>query len=123
MDPETPAARVGRQWEGCLLTSIPGLQHCILPDVLLAATTGSRSGTLKAARFPLPPWPRPSVKACLDPAHLLLPPCSPPPPAVKCLFEAFDKLRTHEEMLARTDKVVLSMPPGRYGRLRPPNLS
>ena len=38
--------------------------------------------------------------------------------AVKCLFEAFDKMRTHEEVVDQQDKVVLAMPPGRYGKLR-----
>ncbi|GAB4820312.1 hypothetical protein N2152v2_007358 [Parachlorella kessleri] len=37
---------------------------------------------------------------------------------VKCLFEAFDKMRTHEEVVGQEDKVVLPMPPGRYGKLR-----
>ena len=44
--------------------------------------------------------------------------CISSPGAVKCLFEAFDKMRTHEEVLEQQDKVVLAMPPGRYGKLR-----
>ena len=40
--------------------------------------------------------------------------CSPPP--VKAVFEGFDKLRTHEEILEQPGKVVLSQPPGRYAQ-------
>lgn len=39
---------------------------------------------------------------------------------VKCLFEAIDKLRTHEEILegpGSDGRLVLAVPPGRYGRL------
>lgn len=38
--------------------------------------------------------------------------------AVKCLFEAFDKMRTHEEILSQPDKIVLARPPGRFAAPR-----
>ena len=40
--------------------------------------------------------------------------------AVKCLFEAFSRLRTHEEILqARSKgKIIISAPPGRFGKIR-----
>ena len=41
-------------------------------------------------------------------------------PAVKAVFEAFDKLRTHDEVLEeQTDgKLVIAAPPGRYAAPR-----
>ena len=36
--------------------------------------------------------------------------------AVKCLFDAFAKLRTPEEMLAQPGKLVAQVPVGRFGR-------
>lgn len=49
------------------------------------------------------------------------PPCPLPPgrPAVKCVFQAFDKMRTEEERLAAAaGGVLVKMPPGRYSTLR-----
>jgi hypothetical protein len=54
------------------------------------------------------------------PACLPTRPCPRCLHAVKCLFEAIDKLRTHEEILEGSgsgDRLVLAVPPGRYGRL------
>ena len=50
-----------------------------------------------------PPPPRP------------LPPSLPLFPAVKCLFAAFDKLRTPEEILDTPGKLMVAVAPGRYG--------
>jgi hypothetical protein len=36
--------------------------------------------------------------------------------AVKCLFEAIDKLRTHEEIVAEPGKFIVAAPPGRLVR-------
>lgn len=38
---------------------------------------------------------------------------------VKCLFKAFDEMRTHEEIMTAGDgsSITLALPPGRYGRL------
>lgn len=40
---------------------------------------------------------------------------------VKCLFDAFDKMRTHEEIMGLSptgDKMTVALPPGRFGRLQ-----
>jgi hypothetical protein len=43
--------------------------------------------------------------------------------AVKCVFQAFDKMRTEEEIVEaaaarRPGNLVIKMPPGRYSKLR-----
>lgn len=48
-------------------------------------------------------------------------PASPPalPAEVKCVFQAFDKMRTEEEIVAAARGApVVKMPPGRYRTLR-----
>ena len=39
--------------------------------------------------------------------------------AVKCLFEAFGKMRPHEELVGQEDRVVLARPMGRFASSRP----
>ncbi|KAL6781316.1 MRPS5 [Auxenochlorella protothecoides x Auxenochlorella symbiontica] len=38
--------------------------------------------------------------------------------AVKCLFEAFDKIRSHDEITGQAGKVVVARPPGRFAHAR-----
>ena len=51
-----------------------------------------------------------------------MPPSPPPcPPTVKCVFKAFDKMRTEEEIetaAAQKGTMVVKMPPGRFRHLR-----
>lgn len=37
---------------------------------------------------------------------------------VKCLFEAFDKIRSHDEITGQAGKVVVARPPGRFAHAR-----
>jgi hypothetical protein len=42
-------------------------------------------------------------------------------PAVKCVFKAFDQVRTEEDIAEEAEqagKLLLRMPPGRYRQLR-----
>lgn len=55
-----------------------------------------------------------SPRLLLAPAQTPRPP--PPPFAVKCLFDAFDRMRTTEELVQQPGKVIMTVPPGRYSK-------